>query len=92
MIGLFFFVQGLSSSLAAIILFAFSKRQNVKDIRGQSCGFWYYFIFLLIAVLTFVVYIVVSRWYKNRQRGELEESEQFYRPERRSNTQVIRVQ
>ncbi len=81
MIGLFYLVHGLSSVVAAVILVPFGKRSLMRQLiqLGPSCGFWYYLIFLVIAVVTFAVYIVVSKWYKNRERGDLEESEPFYR-------------
>ena len=85
MIGLFFFIQGLSATLAGMILFIFSEEDAMErvDVKhsGESCGFWYYLIFFVIAVVTFVLYIGVSKWYKNRKRGDLEESEAYYRPD-----------
>ena len=83
MVGLFFFVHGLTASVAAVVLLVLSQEDiaehlNVKH-SGESCGFWYYLIFFVIAAVTFVLYIGVSKWYKNRQRGDLEGSERYYR-------------
>ncbi len=82
MIGLFFFVQGLSAAAASLILFLFSQEDISERITvktsTQSCGFWYYLIFFVVGVVTFVCYVLTSLWYKNRQRGDLE-SVVFYR-------------
>lgn len=83
MIGLFFFTQGLFGTVATLILFIFSngdavKPLNVQDSR-ESCGFWYYSVFLVVVVLAVSLFCVVGRRYKNRHRGELEETMPFYR-------------
>ncbi len=89
MIGLLYLVHGLSSIIAAAVLVPFRSNNLMGQLNvahsGQSCGFWYYLIFLVVAIVTFAVYVAVSMWYKNRQRGELEESEPFYRQTPRIN-------
>ena len=83
MIGLFFFVLGFSSFLATAVLYIFSQKQWMGELdiknSNESCGFWYYLIFLIVAVVTSFLYVCIARWYKNRERGELDESELFYR-------------
>jgi len=80
MIGMFFFMVGLFSTLAAILLFIFS----VEDVpamllHSQSCAFWFYLILLGVAIVSFVFYVGVAIWYKNRERGDTEDSRPFYR-------------
>lgn len=83
MIGLFFFVQGLSATLASVVLFIFSEEEISEKLNvnssTQSCGFWYYLVFFIVAMVTLIGYIATSKWYKNRERGDLEESVAFYR-------------
>ena len=67
----FFFMEGLFSTLAAMLLFIFS----VEDISprlsaSQSCAFWFYLILLGVAIVSFVFYVGVASWYKNRERGD----------------------
>ena len=83
MIGLFFWVEGIFSTLSAIVLFGFL----IKDHRNYSpsgtrlsCGFWYYLVFMVVGIATFIPYIVFSRKYQNRTRGEVD-SERYYRLE-----------
>ena len=82
MIGLFFFTKGLFSSFAALLLFVFSDSGRVSHLSvfhsGESCTFWYYLILFLVAVVTFVLYLIVSWRYRKRERGDLEERERFY--------------
>ena len=83
MIGLFFFTQGLFSSFAALLLFVFSDSRRVSRLSmhhsGESCTFWYYLILFLVAMVTFVLYIIVSCKYRKRERGDVEDKERFYR-------------
>ena len=76
MVGLFFCVDGIFSTLSALILFGFS--QGNWSTASLSCGFWYYIVFVILGTITFVPYVVFSRKYKNRIRGETE-SERYYR-------------
>ena len=75
MIGLFFFVWGVSASMATIILFNFDWHKVSKPI---GCGFWYYTVFFLISLAFLIVFVKVARWYKNRQRGELDTPRDIY--------------
>ena len=77
MIGLFFWVEGIFSTLSAIVLFGFSYSSSGTRL---SCGFWYYLVFMVVGIATFIPYIVFSRKYKNRTRGEVD-SERYYRLE-----------
>ena len=80
MIGMFFLMQGLFSTFAAILLFIFSVRDvPAMLIHSQSCAFWFYLILLGVAIVSFVFYGVVAIWYKNRERGDTEDSRPFYR-------------
>ena len=76
MVGLFFFMWGWSDSIANGILGGFSLRNAGPPL---TCGFWYYLLFLLIAVAGFAFFITVARWYKNRKRPVETEDEVFYR-------------
>ena len=76
MIGLFFFVWGVASALAETLILMFSKIPHIGP--PLTCDFWYYFMYVVYAVLAFVVYVVLACWYKNRQRGETD-SDIFYR-------------
>lgn len=75
MIGLVYFSWGFSGTMANVIIGAFSLRKASSPLK---CEFWYYFILLLIAIVSFLMYIFVARWYKNRKRPEENEDEIFY--------------
>lgn len=79
MIGIYFFVWGLSSALSSLILLAFSKISKSSP-PGVTCQMWYYLLLLVVAVGYFVLYIFVARWYQNRKRLTEQEEEVFYRP------------
>jgi hypothetical protein len=75
MVGLFFLVDGVFSSLSATILFGFSAYFKHTHL---SCGFWYYFVFLVPGIATFILYLAVARYYRNRTRGDVN-NDRYYR-------------
>ena len=78
MVGLFFWMEGVFSTISAVILFGFSRETYHTGSTHLSCGFWYYIIFFIIGIITFVPYVVASKKYKNRTRGEVD-GELYYR-------------
>ena len=81
MIGIFFFTKGLFGAVAALLLFVFSSRSNHVNIAtsGESCGFWYLLMFVVVITLALPLFCIVCWRYKKRNRGELEETKAFYR-------------
>ena len=82
MVGLFYWVDGIFSTFAGLILLAFYKsvdsNSSFLQSSNPSCGFWYYFVFLVLGVVTLVLYMCVAKRYKNRIRGDLDNG-QYYR-------------
>ena len=83
MVGLFFWVDGISSTVAALVLFAFSygPKQTYKlyfQMSHQSCGFWYYCVLFVLGIVTFILYVFLAKCYRNRTRGDLD-TERYYR-------------
>ena len=74
LVGIFFAFKGLFQLLSSILLVPFSVKE-VWNSRGHntvaSCEFGYYLLTILIAVCGLVLFSVVARRYKYRQRGEL---------------------
>ncbi len=68
MIGLFFFTWGIATVIANLIIVVFS---NIH-IVALTCDIWYYILLVILSVLFFVLFILVSVWYKNRRRGDIE--------------------
>ena len=81
MVGLFYWIDGLSSTIAALVLFAFSypeQTNKLYQLSHQSCGFWYYCVFFVLGIVTFVLFVQVAKRYRNRTRGDLD-SGRYYR-------------
>ena len=93
MVGLLFWIKGIFSTLSSLILFIFSNPRWIQNLSmktsTQSCGFWYYLIFFVLGLVTFVLYVVVSRRYQNRTRGDLEHHP-YYRFRLDGSTQLNR--
>lgn len=70
LIGCFYALQGLSSGIAAILLVLFAEgysgHQSQNTIVG--CEFWFNSSLLLLTITALVVFCVVVRWYRNRER------------------------
>ena len=75
MIGLVFFTWGFAGTISNVLIGAFSLGK--ADLL-MKCELLYYILLLLIAILGFVIYVIVARWYKNRRRPEESEDELFY--------------
>ena len=82
MVGLFYWIDGLSSTVAALVLFAFSYPKQTHHLylqsSHQSCGFWYYSVLLVLGIVTFTLYVFLAKRYQNRTRGDLD-TERYYR-------------
>ena len=75
MVGLFYLVDGISSTLAALVVFGFITAENsnqyTRDTK-MSCGFWYYSVFLVLGIVTLALYLLMATRYRNRTRGDLD--------------------
>ncbi|KAL5515225.1 hypothetical protein EMCRGX_G000361 [Ephydatia muelleri] len=69
LIGTFYAIQGLSTTIAVLIAFIFAYGYNRLD-GNYGCGYIYYPVTLGIAIVGFVVYMVVGWRYKGRERDE----------------------
>ena len=69
MIGTFFAIRGLFQLIGALLLMFPFAGWNVAS-SFPSCGFVYYLINLVVALLGIVIYICVTRKYQPRQRDE----------------------
>lgn len=74
MIGLFFFMWGIATVIANLIGVMFS---NIR-VSVLTCDIWYHMLLVVFAILSFVVFVLVSLWYKNRLRGDIE-PDRYYR-------------
>ena len=71
LIGLFYAINGLFTGLVGILLLIVSLSFDDfhNEVRGLSCGSWYYLVTAIIGIAGIVLYFIGSRWYKKRQRG-----------------------
>ena len=66
-IGTFFAIKGIFQLIGALIVLPFS---TVYTTLLPSCGSTYYLVTVLISLIGLVVYMLVARKYKYRQRDE----------------------
>lgn len=72
LIGIFYSIRGFFAFVGGLLVLAFSlgyehHPQNIQDV---SCGAPLHVTTLIIGFIGLVVFVVVSRRYKNRQRDE----------------------
>ncbi len=58
---------GLLSAILGLVIFRVWYHQN-GNTYGASCGVWYYLFVTATITLGLVVFSVVAKWYKNRER------------------------
>ena len=68
LVGILFTVEGIFQLIGIIILAPFTIWKF--ETSFPSCGFVYYFINILVALIGLVVYTCISRRYQYRQRDE----------------------
>ena len=70
-IGIFYFILGLFSLFVAlvILLFALPFKYISSTNLVLSCGNSYSLGVLVIGAFGLVLYVFITKWYKNRQRG-----------------------
>jgi peptide/histidine transporter 3/4 len=66
-IGTFFAIKGIFQLIGALIVLPFSTMYTTVH---PSCGSAYYLVTVLISLIGLVVYVLVARRYKYRQRDE----------------------
>ena len=69
LVGLVYSVDFSSHLLGYIIYLAWDLGWK-KTVTQPSCGFWYYLFIALTATLGFVIWCIVAKWYKRRERDE----------------------
>ena len=67
LIGIFYAIDGIFVGITGLILLFFAKSHLYT--HTLSCGLLFYLVVLLIGTVGLVVYCVVARWYRKRQRG-----------------------
>ena len=74
LIGCFYALQGLSGAIAAILLIVFAEGYSSHKVHKSvfECEFWFNFTALLFTIAGLVVFTVVVRWYKNRERDYID--------------------
>ena len=68
LIGLFYFVNGPYTLLAMLLMLPFSFPFKDHRVTYPSCGFGYYLSNTVIAVVALMLYSVVAKRYRYRQR------------------------
>ena len=69
LIGLAYSVYNIAISLGYTIYLAWDLGWK-KTVTQPSCGFWYYLSIALTATLGLVIWCIVAKWYKRRERDE----------------------
>ena len=68
-IGVAYSIYYTAISLAYIIDLAWDLSWK-ETVTQPSCGFWYYLSIVLTATLGLVIWCIVAKWYKRRERDE----------------------
>ncbi len=72
LVGLMYSVYITSYALGAGIYTAWKSVYQEKDSNSPSCGIWFYLFISITETLGCVLWCVVAKWYKRRERDEPE--------------------
>ena len=71
LVGIFFAIKGLFQFIGVVTIFPFAIPRIWDHINAvTNCGFGYYLFTIVVALIGLVVFLVVVRRYKYRQRDE----------------------
>ena len=75
-IGLSFSVIGLVQALTSVSLIPW-VRAWPQSPTYPTCAFWFYLCVILVTVVGIVIFCIVAKWYKKRERNELLHEQRF---------------
>lgn len=70
LIGCFYALTGLCYGVAALLLLLFAEGYSSHKIQKTifGCEFWFNSLLLGLTITVLVVFMMVVRWYRNRER------------------------
>ena len=75
-IGLSFFAVALSSALTGATVTTWVHAWS-QPVTYPTCAFWFYLFIIVVTVVGLVMFCIVAKWYKRRQRNELLHEQRF---------------
>ena len=67
---------GLSPALAGATLTTWAHAWS-PPVTYPTCAFWFYLFIIVVTVVGLVMFRIVAKWYKKRERDELFEEQKF---------------
>ena len=78
MLGVSYGFVFISSAFGTVIILPFKRKLSVWGTGVISCGFWYAVLALIIELSTFILLVLLLRWYKKRKREDVLPNEHYY--------------
>ena len=75
-IGLSCSSLGLSTALTGVTLTTWAHAWS-QPVTYPTCAFWFYLFLILVTIVGLVMFGVVAKWYKKRERNEVFEEQRF---------------
>ena len=75
-IGLSCSVLGVSTALTGATLTTWTHTWS-PPVTYPTCAFWFYLFIIVVTVVGLVMFGIVAKWYKKRERNELFEEQRF---------------
>ena len=75
-IGLSFSAIGLAQALNSVTLIPWVYAW-LQPPTYPTCAFWFYLLVILVTVVSLVMFCIVAKWYKKRERNELLHEQRF---------------
>ena len=75
-IGLGLSAVALSSVLFGATLTTWTHARS-QPVTYPTCAFWFYLFIIVVTVVGLVMFGIVAKWYKKRERNELFDEQRF---------------
>ena len=75
-IGLAFSAVALSYALTGATLTTWTYAWS-QPVTYPTCAFWFYLLIIMVTVVGLVMFGIMAKWYKKRERNELLHEQRF---------------
>ena len=75
-VGLSLASAGLSPALSGATLTTWTHTWS-PPVTYPTCAFWFYLFIIVVTVIGLVMFGIVAKWYKKRERNELLDEQRF---------------
>ena len=76
--GIVFCSLALSGAVWYVVSIPFTQMQSIWGTGTITCGFWYALLLAVVQMIALAFFVLLTRWYKKRKRGDVLPNEHIF--------------